>query len=200
MWEGIKSWKANSPALSTIYRLTRHCLLSHHSDCQSCLQPLLVNTVYMPDHWMLLYLNERVYCERNARATSITLSRLCIGLIQEGTSALLIHLAAYTVMLNLVTKTLYWAYWANECAWLYVPAFVCVCVLVFETVWLRLQRAMLEGNTVSQLWDPSLQCTDCSPEKLGWTLNLSCAGRVSRSERITLRAEEMRTISRRQFR
>lgn len=155
----------------------------------------------MPDHWMLLYLNERVYCERNARATSITLSRLCIGLIQEGTSALLIHLAAYTVMLNLVTKTLRPQSILSE--WVCMPicaCVLCVCVLVFETVWLRLQRAMLEGNTVSQLWDPSLQCTDCSPEKLGWTLNLSCAGRVSLSERITLRAEEMRTISRRQFR
>lgn len=155
----------------------------------------------MPDHWMLLYLNERVYCERNARATSITLSRLCIGLIQEGTSALLIHLAAYTVMLNLVTKTLRPQSILSEWVCMAICACVlCVCVLVFETVWLRLQRAMLEGNTVSQLWDPSLQCTDCSPEKLGWTLNLSCAGRVSRSERITLRAEEMRTISRRQFR
>lgn len=156
----------------------------------------------MPDHWMLLYLNERVYCERNARATSVTLSRLCIGLIQEGTSALLIHLAAYTVMLNLVTKTLRPQSILSEwvCMAICACVCVCVCVLVFETVWLRLQRAMLEGNTVSQLWDPSLQCTDCSPEKLGWTLNLSCAGRVSLSERITLRAEEMRTISRRQFR
>lgn len=157
----------------------------------------------MPDHWMLLYLNERVYCERNARATSITLSHLCIGLIQEGTSALLIHLAAYTVMLNLVTKTLrpQSIERMSVHAYMYLRfVCVCVCVLVFETVWLRLQRAMLEGNTMSQLWDPSLQCTDCSPEKLGWTLNLSCAGRVSLSERITLRAEEMRTISRRQFR
>lgn len=131
MWEGIKSWKANSPALSTIYRLTRHCLLSHHSDCQSCLQPLLVNTVYMPDHWMLLYLNERVYCERNARATSITLSRLCIGLIQEGTSALLIHLAAYTVMLNLVTKTLRPQSILSE--WVCMAICACVlCVCVFS--------------------------------------------------------------------
>lgn len=78
---------------------------------------------------MLLYLNERVDFERNARATSITLSLLCIGVIQEGTSALLIHLAACTVMLNLVTKTLrpQSIERMSVHAYMYLR-FVCVCV------------------------------------------------------------------------
>lgn len=102
----------------------------------------------MPDHWMLLYLNERVYCERNARATSITLSRLCIGLIQEGTSALLIHLAAYIVMLNLVTKTLRPQSILSE--WVCMPICACVlCVCVCSRVW-NCVAETAEGNAGGQ--------------------------------------------------